>query len=190
MTKQLIPFTGPDPTPTLRLGHIRCLTYANLDLREENALYLNNLAWFWGTYGVLRQHGIVLSFRNNRNESHTVVDHRETPLSMAYFNVREVEWCERGYTIFVDFGYEISWVSSRCEVFVRRNWQCSNGNQSPSVYGGEKIFCKKDSLNHTGKSIWRPIFNNANGSIDHSDLAAVKAQFVTTQYGNVACMTQ
>lgn len=44
----------------------------------------------------------------------------------------------------------------------------------------QKIFDKKDSLNPGEMSLWTPIFNNANESLDQANLVAGKARFATT----------
>lgn len=82
MSKQLIPISKPDPTPTLCLGNIPRFHYADLYFPEVEAQHVNKMEWLWGTYGALRQHGTVASLSNNRNAFCTVMEHYGIPLTM------------------------------------------------------------------------------------------------------------
>lgn len=72
------------PKPTLRLGYITRLHFANLYRREENFRYANNLSWLWETYDALRQHWMASSCTKIRNLFPTVAKHLGNPLSTAY----------------------------------------------------------------------------------------------------------
>lgn len=52
----------------------------------------------------------------------------------------------------------------------------------------DKTFDKKDELNLTATSLWRPIFNHVNKSLEETYREAGKACFATTHYMNEAYM--
>lgn len=54
----------------------------------------------------------------------------------------------------------------------------------------EKTFDKRDALNPTVTSLWRPIFNHENEGIDQADCAACKTRFATTHYPNATYMME
>lgn len=55
------------------------------------------------------------------------------------------------------------------------------------VFGAmEKTLDKKDALNTTITSLWRPILNHENESLDQADSRVGKSRFATSQYAIVA----
>lgn len=98
--RKLIQKITHDMASKLRLWYNTFLHYVNLYSWEEEARYVYNLEWLWGTFGPLNHHVFVAFFCSDRNARLTVMDHHDTYLSVKYFKIREVEDQEHGYIFF------------------------------------------------------------------------------------------
>lgn len=64
-----------------------------------------NLAWLWGTYRGLPEHGLVQSGRESTATFSSAAEYNCTALSMAFFKTRMVEFRELGYAMLDFFAY-------------------------------------------------------------------------------------
>ena len=84
------------------MGHIPKGHYANILFDANEVRFIREMAWLWGTYGAMRLHGMVNSFRDEPGAISSVIRNHGHGLAMGYFKAAEVEVRERGYTILED----------------------------------------------------------------------------------------
>jgi len=101
--RRQVPVGDNDHRPLLRLSHIPRYHFAEAFFSKDIAQWARNMAWLWGTYGGMRDLGMVGDCRggqaNAQEVFQLVCDQNRSGLSMTYFKARLSEARHRGYTI-------------------------------------------------------------------------------------------
>ena len=180
-------FDKMDPTPFLTMAHIPNEHTANIMLSKADVEYMRDMAWFWGTYGALRDIDAIDPFRIDNTVFKTDVENQGGTIAMSYFQKKAVEVRERGYTILEDFGDPTSTAVLR-NVTLHTTMPASIPTQSNRdlFEAVENTFDAKEALKGLPNAIWYGIFNHADGALDEADKRKGIARYSTSWEFNMS----